>query len=491
MKKLVSSQYFFALLLLCCLCGASQQGLFAQELPPVGSQDQATPKVAPEQSTPKAAPEVVHPMEMRDSAATETLHIPVGHSLVLKGVGSLKRVYIGNPLVLQSFTAGPSEIVLTAKIPGVSDLVLWDTVGQSRIYTVEADLDSADLRRSLQEAYPSSKFSVEGREGRMYLSGTVATPEIADGMFKLASSHSKDIVNGLRVTLHGKQVQLKLRIVEIDRSKLEQYGVNLSAPYGTNLFNATTQQFPSTITASTPVVNPAGGTVQTVTASDMLNLFLYIGKANFGATVKALEQKQILQILAEPTLTAMSGQPAKFLSGGEFPFPIVQGGVAGSPQAISIQFRPYGVRLDFTPTVNEDGTIHLKIAPEVSSLDFSNAVTISGFVVPALSTKRAETEIEIRNGQSFALSGLLDHRTTENLSQIPGISRVPIIGKLFVAKSYSHSTVELMVMVTATIIDPLTETIKAVEPQMIVPNLDSESFDKDLSHEQKIAPKKP
>jgi pilus assembly protein CpaC len=267
--------------------------------------------------------------------------------------------------------------------------------------------------------------------------------------------------------------------------------VNLSAPYGTNLFNATTQQFPSTITASTPVVNPAGGTVQTVTASDMLNLFLYIGKANFGATVKALEQKQILQILAEPTLTAMSGQPAKFLSGGEFPFPIVQGGVAGAAQAITIQFRPYGVRLDFTPTVNEDGTIRLKIAPEVSSLDFSNAVTISGFVVPALSTKRAETEIEIRSGQSFALSGLLDHRTTENLSQIPGISRVPIIGKLFIAKSYSHSTVELMVMVTATIIDPLTDTTKPVEPQMIVPNLDSESFDKDLSHEQKIAPKKP
>jgi len=481
MKKLVVCPSIFATILL-CLFGVSQQVLCAQELPPVGSQDQATPKVAQE------APQQ---MVMRDSASTETLHIPVGHSLILKGVGALKRVYIGNPAVLQSFTAGPSEIVLTAKTTGVSDLVLWDTVGQSRIYTVEADVDSGDLRRSLQEAYPSSKFSVDGREGRMYLSGTVATQDIADGMFKLASSHSKDIVNGLRVALHGKQVQLKLRIVEVDRSKLEQYGVNVSAPYGSNLFNVTTQQFPSTITAATPVVNPAGGTTQTVTASDMLNLFLYIGKANFGATVKALEQKQILQILAEPTLSALSGQSAKFLSGGEFPFPIVQGGVAGSTPAVTIQFRPYGVRLDFTPTVNDDGTIRLKIAPEVSSLDFANAVTISGFVVPALSTKRAETEIEIKDGQSFALSGLLDHRTTENLSQIPGISRVPIIGKLFVAKSYSHSVVELMVMVTATVIDPLTDTAKPVEPQMIVPNLDSAAFDKDLSREQKIAPKKP
>src|SRR4051812_29720426 len=132
MKKLVASTYIFATLLV-CLPGVSELGLYAQELPPVGSQDQATPKVTPE---------VPQRMEMRDLASTETLHIAVGHSLILKGVGALKRVYIGNPLVLQSFTAGPSEIVLTAKAAGVSDLVLWDTVGQSRIYTVEADVDS-------------------------------------------------------------------------------------------------------------------------------------------------------------------------------------------------------------------------------------------------------------------------------------------------------------------------------------------------------------
>jgi pilus assembly protein CpaC len=147
--------------------------------------------------------------------------------------------------------------------------------------------------------------------------------------------------------------------------------------------------------------------------------------------------------------------------------------------------------MDFTPTVNPDGTILLKVAPEVSTLDFTNAVSVSGFTIPALSTRRAETEVELRSGQSFALSGLLDHRTTETLSQIPGISKLPILGKLFVTKSYTHSVVELVVMVTATVIDPLTDMTTPSEPVMLVPNMDKETFDKDLSKEQKLPPKKP
>jgi pilus assembly protein CpaC len=282
-------------------------------------------------------------------------------------------------------------------------------------------------------------------------------------------------------------VQLKLRIVEVDRTKMEQYGVNIGGLANNNPFNVTTGQFPSTIT-STPA---SGTTPATGTASDMMNLFLYSTKLNFGATVKDLEQKQILQVLAEPTLTSLSGETAHFLSGGEFPYPIAQAGAAGGAPVISISFRPYGVKVDFTPTVNADGTIRLKVSPEVSTLDFTNAVTISGFVIPALSTRRADTDVEIRSGQSFALSGLLDHRTTESLSQIPGIAKIPILGKLFVTKSYSHSVVELMVMVTATVVDPLTDTTQPVEPKMVVPNLDGEKFNEDLSKQQNLQPKKP
>ena len=168
--------------------------------------------------------------------------------------------------------------------------------------------------------------------------------------------------------------------------------------------------------------------------------------------------------------------PARFLSGGEFPLPIVQGGT-GNSTAITIVFKPYGVKVDFTPTVNPDGSIRLKVAPEVSALDYSNAVTISGFTIPALSTRRAETEVELINGQSFVLSGLLDRRTTANLSKTPGIASVPILGQLFRSKDVNHSVVELVVLVTATVVDPTGHPQAPVLPKMVVPNLDREHFD--------------
>lgn len=417
-------------------------------------------------------------IDLHESSVAQVLHLTVGHSTVLRSTRPMRRVFVGNPPVLQSYTAGPREVVLTAKSPGLSSLVVWDTEGRSSLYSVNADLDPLPLRQSIRDAYPSMDIAVEGGEGRIYLNGAVASTEIADGVVKLASAYSKEIVNSLRIVpVHGKQVQLKLRIVEVDRTRMEQYGVNFFAG-GKVPLSVSTQQFGSS------TVSSAGATY-----SDPLNLLLYSSSLNFGATLKDLEQKQILQVLAEPTLTAISGQSAKFLSGGEFPFPVVQGGT-GSATAISIMFRPYGVKVDFTPTVNADGTIRLKVAPEVSTLDFTNAVTISGFTIPALSTRRAETEVEIKSGQSFAVSGLLDHRTTESLSQLPGISSIPILGKLFVSKSYTHSVVELVVLVTATVVDPLTDTDKPAEPQFVVPNLDKTTFDQQLGKEQNLNGKK-
>jgi pilus assembly protein CpaC len=252
----------------------------------------------------------------------------------------------------------------------------------------------------------------------------------------MALLYTKDVVNSLVVVpVHGKQVQLKLRIVEVDRTRLDQLGVNLFAG-GRTAIGTSTQQFSSTAT----------GSGSTLSVSDPLNIFLYNSKLNVGLTVQDLEQKQILQVLAEPTLTTLSGLPARFLSGGEFPFPVVQGGT-GNTTAISIEFRPYGVKVDFTPTVNPDGSIRIKLSPEVSTLDYTNAVTISGFTIPALSTRQTETEVEIQNGQSFVVSGLLDHRTTEIMSKMPGISSIPILGDLFRSKNFNHSVVELVIIV--------------------------------------------
>jgi pilus assembly protein CpaC len=211
---------------------------------------------------------------------------------------------------------------------------------------------------------------------------------------------------------------------------------------------------------------------------------------NVGVNVQDLEQKQVLQVLAEPTLTTVSGQQARFLSGGEFPVPVVQGGT-GNSTAITIVFRPYGIKVEFTPTVNGDGSIHLKVAPEVSTLDYANGVTISGFAIPALSTQRAETEVEIKDGQSFIVSGLLDHRVTDSVSKVPGFGDIPLLGQAFRSKSFQHSVVELVVMVTAKVVDPLTDATPPVEPKLAVPNMDSNSFDSIMNKEWKTGDPSP
>ncbi len=272
--------------------------------------------------------------------------------------------------------------------------------------------------------------------------------------------------------LHGSQVKLKVQIVEIDRSKLAQFGINLFSQ-GKNTSNVTTGQFPSTQTYT-----PGSGTTPaTLTSSNPLNVLFYNFDVNFGLTLQDLQNKNIAQILAEPTITTFSGQKASFLAGGEFPFPVVQGS-SGGLTSITIQFRPYGVKLEFTPLVNDDGTIQLKVAPEVSALDYTNAVTISGYTIPAISTRRADTQVELRDGQSFAISGLLDHRTTDIFSKMPGIGDVPVLGQLFRSKNVNHSTVELMVVVTPTVVDPLTDTTSPILPKLPVPLLDPAQFDK-------------
>jgi pilus assembly protein CpaC len=285
----------------------------------------------------------------------------------------------------------------------------------------------------------------------------------------MAALYAKEVVNSLRILpMHARQVQLKLRIIEVDRSRLDQLGINLFTAGNGTAAATSTQQFLSTAT----------GIGTSLAVSNPLNVFVYSRDLNAGLTLQDLEQKQVLQVLAEPTLTTLSGLPARFLSGGEFPFPVVEGGT-GNAAVVTIEFRPYGVKVDFTPTVNSDGSIRLKLAPEVSTLDYSNAVTISGFTIPAISTRRAETEVEIKDGQSFVVSGLLDHRTTEIMSKVPGIANVPILGQLFRSKNFNHSITELVIMVTATIVDPLGSNQDSTpsEPKFVVPNLNPDAFD--------------
>jgi pilus assembly protein CpaC len=406
--------------------------------------------------------------------AMSSIHLTVGHSVDLTTTERLRRIYVSDPAVLRSFTSSPTQVVISAKSPGVSTLALWDETGNSLFYTVTADIDVDALRRSIQQALPADDIRIEAHEGRVFLSGTVLGDAAYQKAVKLASFYAKDVVNSLSVIqLHSQQVELKVRIVEVDRTRLDQFGFNLFSN-GRNTSSVSTQQFSS-------VGAQQGGSLgQTVlSVSNPLNFFLYNSKLNLGVTLADLEAKNILQILAEPTLTAMSGHEANFLSGGEFPYPVIQGG-AGNFASVTIMFQPYGVKVKFKPVVNPDGSIDLKVSPEVSALDYTNAVTISGYTVPAISTRRAETEVELRSGQSFSISGLLDHRTTVLLSKVPGIGNVPVLGELFQSKNNTHSVAELVVIVTATVVDPLhreASPLQPEEPKMALPNLNASHFD--------------
>jgi pilus assembly protein CpaC len=424
----------------------------------------------------------------RAASDAKALHVMVGHSIFIDTKSRLRRVYVADPTVLNSVTLTPNEIIVTAMSPGISSLTLLDEAGQAESYVVSSDIDIEGLRTAMGQAMHGDTVQVEGSAGRVTLSGIVATDAVAESAVKLASLYSKEVANALTVLpSHPKQVRLEVRILVVDRTKLLQFGINLFNPGGNTSFlaAASTQQYPSTATLGGSSV---AGAISTLTTTNPLNFMLYSAKLNLGTTIQDLQSKQILQILAEPTITTISGEKADFLSGGEFPFPVVQPSGGGGAPSVSITFRPYGVKVEFTPIVNADGTIRLKVAPEVSALDYSNSVSISGFTVPALSTRRAETQVELRSGQSFAISGLLDQRTTDLFNKTPGIASIPIIGELFKSKNINHSTTELIVVVTPTTVDPLSDTTAPTEPEMPIPTLNKGSFDQSLGKNRNPQP---
>ena len=426
------------------------------------------------------------PQTAHSSLATETqsVHIQVGRSIILNTQSRLRRIVVSSPDVLDTAAISPTQVVVTAKTAGSSSLVLWDEASNARIVDVYADVDVSGLREGIRSAFPSEPVEVEAEQGRILVTGKITSKAVQDDVLRIAGAYSKNVVDSMIVDpRREKQVMLKVRFIEVDRIKLQQFGINILSTGATNTVGTiSTGQF-SPLSTSGGTINgiigaPTTGYSSTFSASSLLNIFLFRPDLNLGAMIQDLEQKNIGQILSEPSLMARSGEPAKFLAGGEFPFPVVQGGTAGGTSAITIQFKPYGVKLEFTATIIGD-VIRLKVAPEVSTLDFTNAVNINGFEIPALSTRRAETDVELRDGQSFGIAGLLDRRTTLVLSKVPGIGDIPLIGNLFRSRSINKTNSDLLVMVTPTIVDTMSEQVAAPSaPSQPIPNLEEKEYDR-------------
>jgi pilus assembly protein CpaC len=309
----------------------------------------------------------------------------------------------------------------------------------------------------------------------------VAGQPVVDDLTKMAGLYSKDVVDSLTTVQHPlRQILLEVKIAEVDRTKLDQFGFNLLSTGTTNIGTTSTQQF-GAISGSSggPFSTTAPYTPTTFGMTNLLNIFLFRPDLNLGMMLEDLQTKTVLQILAEPNLLALDGKKASFLAGGEFPFPVLQGGTTIG--AVTIQWRPFGVKLDFTGHISPDNIIRLQVTPEVSTLDYTNALTISGFTIPAISTRRAETEIELRDGQSFGIAGLLDHRVQALMSKMPGIGDLPILGQLFRSKSSTLSRTELVVLVIPHIVDPAnTGKQMTATPKPPIPYLQSPKYDRDL-----------
>jgi pilus assembly protein CpaC len=425
-------------------------------------------------------------------AEGETLHVLVGKSIVINVQTPLTRVLSSNPAAVETMATSPTQVVIEGKAAGSSSLILWDASGRSQVFDVVTDVDIASLRNAVQKTYPNEHLEVEADGAHLLLTGTASNPHIVEDLAKMASAYSKDVVNSITVPLtHDRQVLLEVRFVEIDRAALSQFGFNLLSTGATNTIGTTTTgQFggfgPQQI-SDTCCGTPTTGFSTQETISQVLNIFMFRPDIHLGAVIQAMQAHNVLQILAEPNLMVISGQKATFLAGGEFPYLLAQ--PSSGIVTYSVQFKPFGVKLDFTGTVLDDNTLRLHVSPEVSTLDYANGVAVPGAgTLPALSTRRAETEIELKDGQSFGIAGLLDRRTTEQLSKVPGIGDIPILGQLFRSRSINKTDNELLVVVTPHIVDPVhANTAAPAQPQMSAPFLDKKTFDEKTPGNKEIA----
>jgi len=391
--------------------------------------------------------------------------------LVITSPARIRRVSVADPNIADAVIVSPTQILINAKAPGGVSLVLWDESDVSQTFDLRVDIDLLGLAQKLRDVFPQEPVKLEAAKDVVMVSGQISSKEVAERIFQLVSAAAPKAINLLQVPSPPApgEVLLEVRFAEVNRSAISQLGLNIFSTGATNTIGSiSTQQF-SPPQFNELIVEAGRPTRSEFRFTDVLNIFAFRPDINLGATIRAMEQKNLLQVLAEPNLLTQSGKEASFLAGGEFPFPVLQSGATSN--AITIQFKEFGVRLSFTPTFTAEGKIHLKVRPEVSALDFTNSLTLQGFFIPALSTRRVESEMDLDDGQSFVIAGLVDDRLTQTVQKIPILGDVPLLGKLFNSRAKNKTKTELLVMVTPRRVKALSPGQAPAGPQFPQPFL--------------------
>jgi pilus assembly protein CpaC len=376
------------------------------------------------------------------------INVLVGQSRVINFDRPIGRFSISNPDVAEAVMVTPTQVLVNGKGFGQVNFIAWEKSDTTYIVFdvfVRANLSLIDAQ--IRALFPKDDIRLSQANGSVVLSGTVNDPGSAQQADNVVQAAGFKTVNMLQSPVTSlAQVQLQVRVAEVSRNKLRDLGSSYTS------VNSATSVYangggPATLSGAT------NGSLMSDFAGSALNLFLFHNASGTAAFIHAMQTNGALRALAEPNLIAMNGQQASFLAGGEFPVPIVQGGQNGS--SVSVVFKEYGVRLTFKPTIIDEDHIRLELEPEVSTIDFANGVRFNGFVIPALRTRRAHTGVELRDGQSFALAGLLDNNETRSISKIPLLGDIPILGNLFKSTSFQKSETELMFIITAQLVKPV------------------------------------
>jgi pilus assembly protein CpaC len=472
MANRVRPLYAGSLIILLAIAGSTTV-IWAQGAPnPVAAVAAATASGA------AAAPPAGAAAEVEPGA----VRLTVGRSAVLNVGTPITRVSLTSSDVADAMVTSPGQLLINGKVPGTISMFVWDKSGSLKRYEVQVQRDLSRLTEQMNELFPKEHISVHSNGRNVVLSGQVSNKDLIDKAVNVAAGYvdKKEEVTTLLQVNSGPptQVLLRVRFAEVSRSAMTDLGASIfTSANGINnntIGRVTTQQY------AAPAFDNSSDPAK-LQFSDFLNFFLFSKSNDLGIVIKALQSRGLFQSLAEPNLVAESGKEASFLAGGEFPVPVVQG--SGAALAINVVFKEFGIRLNFTPEVIED-RVHLKVRPEVSTLDFANAVTLQGFRIPALSTRRTETELELQDRQTFAISGLLNNSVASTLSKVPGIGDIPILGYLFKSKAAQKDQTELVVMITPEILKKDSVGVTNTLPR------GSESFIAPIP-ENKLAPVQP
>jgi pilus assembly protein CpaC len=388
----------------------------------------------------------------RAQSETVQINVLVGQSRVINFDRPIGRFSVSNPEVAEAVLVAPDQVLVNGKTFGQVNFIAWEQKGSSFIVFdvfVRSNLSLIDSQIKL--LFPKDNISLSQANGSVVISGDVHDPKTGEQVDAVVQAAGFKTVNMLKSPVMEKaQVQLQVRVAEVSRNKMREIGTSYGYAHGTNLSYLNSGGGPSELTHTE--LSNVGSSLETA-FTPALNLFLGNGASGLMGMLRALKSTGAIRSLAEPNLIAMDGQQASFLAGGEYPVPVIQNN--GDKPTITIMFKEYGVRLNFKPTIIDEDHIRLELEPEVSTIDFANGVKLDGFLIPALKTRRAKTGVELRDGQSFALAGLLDNNETQSFSKVPGIGDIPLLGNLFKSKSFQKQETELMFIITAQMVKPV------------------------------------